>query len=360
MASQSSMEIETTQKSPRRGRASATIHDVARHSGVSPMTVSRVINGETNVREETRQKVLASVQELNYSPSTTARSLALRDETQIAVLYSNPSTSYLNEILIGALTQTGLLGCRLTLAACDGIDGALETLEHLKATGIDGILLPAPLSNSNRVALALDSMNLPSVGIAAAQQPPGRSIIGVDDHAAAFAMTTWLVERGHTRIGFIKGHPNNRASDFRTEGFFAAMNAAGLDVEVDLVAQGYFDYHSGFKAAAQLLDRPDRPTAIFAANDDMAAGVLANAHSFGVKVPTQLTVVGFDDTTIATTVWPELTTVRQPTVQMASQAVEMLLLQIRAKRAGTVYEPRRELRDFEIIERQSSAPVPKG
>ncbi|ESQ87154.1 LacI family transcription regulator [Asticcacaulis sp. AC460] len=346
-------------KPGRRSRNAATIHDVAKHSGVSPMTVSRVINGETNVREETRQKVLASVAALNYAPSTSARALAAREDTQIAVLYTNPSTSYLNEILIGALTQTGHYGCRLTIAKCEGLDEAVETVEDLAAAGIDGFLLPAPISNSNRVALALDRVNLPSVGIAAAQQPPGRTTIAVDDHAAAFAMTTRLVELGHTRIGFIKGHPNNRASDFRTEGFYAAMNAAGLDVDVDLVVQGYFDYHSGFDAAAVLLGRPDRPTAIFASNDDMAAGVLANAHSFGVHVPAELTVVGFDDTTTATTVWPELTTVRQPTIQMASQAVDLLLLQIRAKRTGATFEPRREVRDFEIIERQTSAPAPK-
>lgn len=353
------MELKRPQKAARRGRNISTIHDVAKHSGFSPMTVSRVINGETNVREETRQKVLASVQALNYAPSVSARTLATREDTQIAVIYANPSTSYLNEILIGALTQTGVSGCRVTIARCDDVDGALETLDNLKNAGIDGVLLPAPLSNSNRLAMALDDMDLPSVGVAAAQQPLGRTIIGVDDHAAAFAMTTWLVEQGHKRIGFIKGHPNNRASDFRTEGFLAAMNAAGLDVDTDLVVQGYFDYHSGFKAAKILLDRPHRPTAIFAANDDMAAGVLANAHSFGIDVPAQLTVVGFDDTTTATTVWPELTTVRQPTVQMASEAVELLLLQIRAKRSGSPCEPRRELRDFEIIERQSSAPAPK-
>lgn len=347
-------------KPGRRPRNTTTIHDVAKHSGVSPMTVSRVVNGETNVREETRQKVLASVAALNYSPSTPARALAARDAIQIAVLYTNPSTSYLNEILIGALTQTGLCGCRLNIAKCESIDEAVETVEDLAAAGIDGVLLPAPISNSNRLALALDRVNLPSVGIAAAQQPPGRTTIAVDDHAAAFAMTARLVELGHTRIGFIKGHPNNRASDFRTEGFLAAMNAAGLDVDTDLVVQGYFDYHSGFDAAATLLSLPDRPTAIFASNDDMAAGVLANAHSFGVKVPAELTVVGFDDTTTATTVWPELTTVRQPTVQMASQAVDMLLLQIRAKRTGATFEPRRVLRDFEIIERQTSAPAPKA
>lgn len=358
MVHRANMEITPPKKAARRGRNVVTIHDVARHCGVSPMTVSRVINGETNVKDETRQMVLASISTLNYAPNTTARTLAAREDTQIAVVYANPASSYSNEILIGTLTQTGIAGCRLTVARCDGVDGALRVLESMRSAGIDGVLLPAPLSNSNRIATALDDMNLPSVGIAAAQQPPGRTIIGVDDCKAAFAMTTWLVQRGHTRIGFIKGHPNNRASDFRTEGFLAAMNAAGLDVDADLVAQGYFDYHSGFQAAGILLGRPDRPTAIFATNDDMAAGALAKAHSFGIEVPTQLSIVGFDDTTTAITVWPELTTVRQPTVQMASEAVELLLLQIRAKRSGTPCEPRRELREFRIVERQSAGPAP--
>lgn len=358
MVHRPNMEITPSKKAARRGRNVITIHDVAKHCGVSPMTVSRVINGETNVKDNTRQKVLASINTLNYAPNTIARTLAARENTQIALVYANPASSYSNEILIGTLTQTGIAGCRLTVARCDGVDGALRVLENLNIAGIDGILLPAPLSNSNRIAAALDSMELPSVGIAAAQQPPGRTTIGVDDYKAAFAMTTWLVNRGHSRIGFIKGHPNNRASDFRTEGFLAAMNAAGLDVDAELVTQGYFDYQSGFQATGILLGRPDRPTAIFATNDDMAAGALAKAHSFGIEVPTQLSIVGFDDTTTATTVWPELTTVRQPTVQMASEAVELLLLQIRARRSGTHYEPRRELREFRIIERQSSGPAP--
>lgn len=354
------MDSKTPQKAARRGRNTSTIHDVARHCGVSPMTVSRVINAESTVREETRQKVLVSIKALNFSPSTTARALATREDTQIALLYSNPTSSYLNDVLIGSLTQAGALGCRLTIAACDDIDGAVGTLEDLRNTGVDGVILPAPISNSNRIAAVLDGMNIPSVGIAAAQQPPGRTIIGVDDHAAAFAMTKWLIAKGHTRIGFIKGHPSNRASDFRTEGFLAAMNAAGLDVDADLVVQGYFDYYSGFNGATILLNRSNRPTAIFATNDDMAAGALASAHSFGIDVPTELSVVGFDDTTTARTVWPELTTVHQPTIQMASQAVEFLLLQIRAKRSGAQCEPRRELRDFKIIERQSAGPVQKA
>ncbi len=354
------MDTDTPHKSARQGRNAVTIHDVARHIGVSSMTVSRVINGEKNVREETRQKVLASIKELNYAPSQTARNLATRTPVQLAVLYSNPSTAYLNEVLLGVLMEAGRFGCRVSLQPCPDVDGAVEALEHFSRSGIDGVILPAPLSNSNRVATTLEALGLASVGIAAAQQPAGRTIVSIDDKAAAFAMTMRLIALGHTRIGFIKGHPNNRASDFRAEGFMAAMNAAGLDADPELIVQGQFDYHSGFNASAELLRLAKRPTAIFASNDDMAAGVLANAHSFGISVPGELSVVGFDDTTVATTVWPELTTVRQATKDLAVRAVDLVLQQVRAQRSGMAFEPVWEMHPFEIVERMSTAPLPKA
>jgi LacI family transcriptional regulator len=354
------METKTQTKPARRGRSVVTIHDVAKHIGVSPMTVSRVINGEKYVREETREKVLSTLKELNYTPSNLARGLATLEGPKIAVLYSNPSSAYLNEFLLGVLIQSGKSGCHLNIESCAGPEEAALALEHMKNDGVEGVILPAPLSNSNRIAMALANLGLASVGVAAAQQPSGRTIISIDDYKAAYTMTMRLVELGHVRIGFIKGHPDNRASHFRAEGFMDAMNASGLDVDSDLVIQGYFNYQSGFNAAAALLGRADRPTAIFASNDDMAAGVLANAHSHGIDVPSQLSVVGFDDTTMATTVWPELTTVRQPTTEMSSSAVDLLLQQIQAAKDGTEPSPLWERRDFTIVERQSTAPAPKA
>ncbi|MBW8734366.1 MAG: LacI family DNA-binding transcriptional regulator [Asticcacaulis sp.] len=338
----------------RRGGNIVTIHDVARHVGVSPMTVSRVINGEKNVREETRAKVMASVEALKYSPNLAARSLATQDQARIGLMYSNPSVAFLSELLLGILEETSQNGTQLLIESCDGPEGASVALERLKNSGCDGVILSPPLSDSTRVAKILKEMGMPFVGVAAAR--PGNDIysVSIDDFKAAYAMTRRLIELGHRTIAFIKGHPNQYASQLRYEGFLAAMERAGFEVEPQLVAQGYFTYRSGFDAAERLLNQKNRPTAVFASNDDMAAGAVATAHRLGLDVPTQLTVVGFDDTAMASSVWPELTTVRQPISDMASLSVRLLVDQIRAHRAGRPFEAVREVRDFALIERQSS------
>ncbi|MDI7775704.1 LacI family DNA-binding transcriptional regulator [Asticcacaulis sp. EMRT-3] len=339
----------------RRGGNIVTIHDVARHVGVSPMTVSRVINGEKNVREETRAKVMASVEALNYSPNLAARSLATQDSARIGLLYSNPSVAFLSEFLLGILSESSQGGAQLLIESCEGPEGATTALEKMKAGGCDGVILSPPLSDSTRVARTLTEMNLPFVGVAMARLADDVSCVMIDDFKAAKAMTRRLLELGHRKIAFIKGPPNAYASQKRFEGFEAAMLKAGLEVEATAVAQGSFTYRSGFDAAERLLSQKIRPTAIFASNDDMAAGAVAAAHRLGLDVPTTVTVVGFDDTAMASSVWPELTTVRQPIADMAGLSVRVLLDAIRAHRQGRSFEPVREIRDFSLIERQSSA-----
>ena len=343
-------------KVSRRGGNIVTIHDVARHVGVSPMTVSRVINGEKNVREETRAKVLASVEELKYSPNLAARSLATQDQARIGLLYSNPSVAFLSEFLLGILSESSQNSTQLLIESCEGPEGAATALDKMKAGGCDGVILSPPLSDSTRVAKLLDDMHLPFVGVAMARPDPNVCAVTIDDFKAAFAMTRRLIELGHRDIGFIKGHPSAQASQLRFEGFAAAVARAGLEVEPNFVAQGHFTYRSGFDAAERILSHPKRPTAIFASNDDMAAGAVATVHRLGLDVPDDITIVGFDDTAMASSVWPELTTVRQPIADMASLSVRLLLDQIKARRLGRPFAPVREIRDFALIERQSSAP----
>ncbi len=344
----------------RRSGNIVTIHDVARHVGVSPMTVSRVINGEKNVREETRAKVMASVEALNYSPNIAARSLATQDQARIGLLYSNPSVAFLSEFLLGILSESAKNGTQLLIESCDGPEGASASLEKFRAGGCDGIILSPPLSDSTRVAQTLNEMGMLFVGVAAAREAVDLNAVSIDDFKAAFAMTKRLIELGHRDIGFIKGHPHAHASQLRFDGYQAAMTKAGLPMVAEHVASGYFTYRSGFDAAEQLLNRADRPTAIFASNDDMAAGAVAAAHRLHLEVPDHVTIVGFDDTAMASSVWPELTTVRQPISDMASLSVRLLLDLIRARRMGHAYHPVREIRDFALIERQSSAPPMRG
>ena len=170
-------------------------------------------------------------------------------------------------------------------------------------------------------------------------------------------MTDYLIGLGHRRIGFIRGPLEHGASQERYEGFRDAVAGAGLDFDASLVAEGEFTYRSGLECAETLLGRADRPTAIFASNDDMAVAVIALAHKYNLDVPRDLTVTGFDDTQTATAVWPQLTTVRQPISDMASSAIELLAAELDSRAGGGEAKPVSpiEIRST-VIERDSSRP----
>jgi len=186
------------------------------------------------------------------------------------------------------------------------------------------------------------------------------SCVRIDDFRAAREMTQHLIEQGHTRIAFIKGQPTQTASAQRLAGFESAMEEAGHEVDPALVIQGFFTYKSGLEAAEKLLARKRIPTAIFASNDDMAAAAISVAHRRGLDVPHDLSVVGFDDTPIATTVWPELTTIRQPIAAMAEAAINLLLQRIRRPKDRQMIAPIDHLLPYELVKRDSVAPPPKS
>jgi len=342
-------------KSGRRSGRVITIHDVAQHAGVSPMTVSRVINGESNVREETRARVAASVAALRYLPNQAARSLASADATHIGILYANPSANYLSEFLLGSLEQSSLSGCQLVIEKCEGAESEVEAIRRLVKGGIDGVVLPPPLCDSEESLKAVREAGISAVLVASGKPAPDMSAISINNFEAARAMTRHLLELGHRRIGFINGHPNQTATGQRFHGYVEAMTEAGLSVDAEQVGQGYFTYRSGLEAAERLLDGP-KPTAIFASNDDMAAATMAAAHRRGLEVPGDLSIAGFDDTPLATTVWPELTTIRQPIAEMAREAVRLLVEQIRGRRGGPAPQVVHKMLKFTLVKRDSSAP----
>jgi len=335
-----------------RGRKVATIADVSKMAGVSPMTVSRVVNGATNVRPETRDRVNAAVAALNYTPNQAARHLAGGQLTRIGVLYSNPSASYLNELLVGLLNKSSVAHVQLVVQKCEGDEDALEVIDYLLANGIDGLILPPPFCDSRAVIDLLAANGVPAVAVASGQPDPRLAAVSIDDRRAAYEMTRHLLNLGHQRLGFIVGHPNQTASARRLDGFRQAMADAGLTVDERLVVQGMFNYRSGLDAAEILLSREPRPTAVFASNDDMAAATVAIAHRMGLDVPSDLTVAGFDDAPLATTIWPELSTVRQPIKDMAEAAVDLLVREIRSPREGAGEQV---LMDFTLVRRQSDA-----
>ncbi len=332
-----------------------TMSDVAKLAGVSPMTVSRVMNGDPNVRQSTRRKVDDAVAALNYVPNQAARRLAGARPIRVGFLYSNPSAGYLSEFLVGLLNQASLHNVQLVVENCEGERAWDAQTRRLIDNGVDGIILPPPLCDTPALIDLIDAAGMPAVTVACGEPDVRVGAVSIDDYEAAYAMTCHLIALGHHRIGFIIGHPNQTASARRLAGYKAAIAARGAESAPELLVQGMFTYRSGLDAAEILLGLERRPTAVFASNDDMAAATVAIAHRLGLDVPGDLTVAGFDDTALATTIWPELTTVRQPITQMAETAVQFLVRHIRARRDGLDDGPQHLVMDFDLVRRQSDA-----
>ena len=277
-----------------------TISDVAVLAGVSPMTVSRVINGEAKVRDATREAVNAAIETLRYAPNRAARSLAGGGQMRIGLLYSNPSSAYLSEFLVGSLEQASRSDVQLVVEKCDIGDHEIEVARHMIDSGIDGVILPPPLCDSRAVLDVLTEAGVPTVVVATGSPPSGSAAVTIDDFEAARAMTHHLVKLGHSRIGFIIGNPNQTASQQRHQGYLAAIADAGLPEDPSLIVGGLFTYRSGLDAAEQLLDAKDPPSAIFASNDDMAAASVAVAATLQpLSIPSRPTSVNSNDATPA-------------------------------------------------------------
>jgi LacI family transcriptional regulator len=319
------------------------------------MTVSRALSGKRQVSERTRQKVADAVASLHYAPSQEARGLAGYKPIRVGFLHSNPSAAYLSEFLLGLAEQAGLNNVQLFVEKCTSGAHVEAQVRRLASTGLQGVILPPPLCDDQAVIAQIKSYDIPVVAVACGRPDPALDAVTIDDQRAAYEMTRHLVSLGHRRIGFVSGHPDQTASARRLAGYQAAVADLGVEASPELMARGLFTYRSGLDAAEQLLDLAERPTAIFASNDDMAAAVVAVAQRIGLDVPGDLTVAGFDDVALATTIWPELTTVRQPIADMARKAMEIIVRRVRLQDAGDHLGPEQVQMKWELIRRQSDA-----
>ena len=351
--------MDKPKKSVRRKTSGVTIDEVAALAGVSPMTVSRAVN-QGNVREETRDRVMRAVRKLGYTPNVAASALAAAQHTRIALIYANPSGAYLSELLVGLLRVASNAPVQLTIDYWENMDAEAERkAARSLASRVDGVILPPPLCESAAAVGELVKARIPVVAIASGRQGDGISCVRIDDFHAGKEMAEHLIQHGHTRIGFICGRDDLSASARRYDGFVVAMQEAGLQVDPELVQRGNYTYRSGLGAAELLLAHARPPTAIFASNDDMGAAAISVAHRRGLDVPRDLSVVGFDDTSAATTVWPELSTIHQPIAAMADAAIDILLRTIRHRN-----DEARPLTDHvlphRLVMRDSVARPPKG
>jgi LacI family transcriptional regulator len=317
------------------------------------------LNKEPNVRPATRERVLAAAAALDYSPNISARSLAGDRSYLLALLYDDPSLNYLAQVQIGALAKCREEGFYLLVEPCRcGVPGVTRAVRSLLVRSrVDGVILTPPVCDSPAVMTTLEEAGVAYVRIAPARAPHRAPSVAMDDYQAGYDMTAYLIALGHRRIAFIRGAPAHGAASRRYDGFRAALAAAKIALPDGFVAQGDFSFDAGMDCGLALLRRRRRPTAIFAANDDMAAGIIAAAHRLGVAIPEALSVAGFDDTA-ARLAWPAVTTVRQPITAMAEAAAGLLIAALRTRERAEKATPPRLMLDYEIIHRASTAPPP--
>jgi LacI family transcriptional regulator len=335
-------------------RPSVTLHDVAKHAGVSSMTVSRVINDYAFISETARAKVRKSIAELGYRPNAVARATRT-GVVQVGVLYSNPNSSNLSAYLMGAFRKAGEIGCQLLIEPTAAHPSSARAVAKLIDAGVGAVVLPPPLCDDAKILKLLAAAGVEPVSFASAKPLPGVASVAIDDFEGAAMMTRHLIELGHVDIAFVRGDPLHSTSLRREEGFRATMAQAGLAVPDAYVVDGEFTYRSGLTAASQVLGLRRRPSAIFASNDDMAAAVSAVAHGMGIAVPTELSIAGFDDTPVASTIWPQLTTIHQPIADMAATAVD-LAAGLARRDADDDQARKHVLAELTLVVRQSTAP----
>ena len=310
-----------------------TIEHVAQLAGVSTKTVSRVVNREPHVREVTRTKVETAIAELNYMPNPSARNLASQRARLIGLIYDDPSAyeipsaGYVIRMQQGTLRACRKADYELLIHPCNyrSRHSGGEIADLIAHTRPAGIVLAAPLSNMPRIVAAVEATGTRIVKISPGRCNAKHPSVATNDRQASAEMTRYLASLGHCRIAFITGHRSHAAVSNRFAGFKDGMDQCSLKVFDRLVVAGDNSYGSGEAAASRLLNRKRRPTAIFAANDDMAAATIHMAASLGIHVPGELSVAGFDDIALARQIYPKLTTIRQPLSAMAEQAATMLI-----------------------------------
>ena len=337
-------------------RRSYTMSDVARDAGLSIKTVSRVLNNEPFVRDDTRRAVMASVKKLNFQRNAYARGLRAGRSNIYALFYQDPEGGYHAGILHGVLAKCKAEGFHLMVEMLSGAETAAQLQTFITQVKLDGAVLTPPLCDSEALLDILDGHEVPVARLSPAVMLSRGLVVGIDDKRAAYDLTRYLIDRGHRRIGFIEGIPGHIATTRRRRGYVEALAERGIAPCDALIHHGHFDFASGIDAGTDLLGLADRPTAIIAGNDETAAGVMAAAYRLGLRAPDDFSLCGFDDSPIASALSPPLTTIRQPTRQFGMDAIRLMMEHRRAA-PGHDYASMRIVMAHELVERHSVATI---
>lgn len=334
----------------------ATINDIARIAKVSKKTVSRVINESPLVKPRTRHLVKAIIAELGFTPDPQARALALRRSFLIGLVYDNPSPQYVVNMQRGILDGLEATDFQLVLRPVNRADTDLS--DRLKQFILQhkpfGLILPPSVSEDEALIAMLREHEVDYVRIASVDFDLPSRMIRTHDAEGAAQAARHLCALGHTDIAHIQGPQTFRSAHERRKGFSRGLEEAGRKLPAEMVAEAGYTFDSGLQAMERLIYAKRRPTAVFAGNDEMATGAYVAVRKAGLRIPEDISIVGFDDTPIAGRLWPAMTTVRLPIREMGRAAARLLLDQA----AGNAPS---EMISFspEIVVRESTAPPPR-
>ena len=352
---------ETTPAEPERRGKRPTINDIARLANVSKKTVSRVINDSPFVRGETREKISAIIAELGFAPDPQARGLAFRRSFLIGMIYDNPTPQYVVNMQQGILDAMKGTSFELVIRPCNRQDPHFlkDMRAFVERQKLFGVIMPPSVSEDEGLIEILDELECPYVRIASIALDEPQSMVVTHDNVGGNAAARHLAELGHTRIAHISGPSLFRSAHERRRGFIEGLAAAGLTLAPQYNREAAYTFETGVEHAAALLAMNPRPTAIFCGNDEMAAGVYTAARNAGLVIPRDLSIIGFDDSAMASRLFPLLTSVRLPIHDMGEMAAAKLIATTRERRRPHPQDEKTEVTPTLVV-RESTATPPKN
>jgi LacI family transcriptional regulator len=333
-----------------------TRNDVARFAGVSPATVSYVLNnGPRPVADDTRQRVLQAIKQLNYQPSAVARNLRLQRTSTLGLLLPDMQNPYFAEVTRGIEAVAFENDYTVILCHSDySAERELQYIDTLRMQRVAGVIW-IPATDRVDVYEKLVSYALPTVLVDRYVSGQNAPAVVIDNFRGGYIATEHLIELGHRRIAAIVRPVELSHSQGRLQGYMAALREHGLEINPGLIAPGGYYLENGRRAFQQLMNSQPRPTALFAYNDIMAIGALRAAHQHGLRVPEDFSIVGFDDIPEADFTCPALTTIRQAKYDMGRRGAELLLRMIEGNGLPVAEAP---LLVPRLIVRESTGPAP--
>jgi LacI family transcriptional regulator len=314
-------------------RLPVNLNDIARLAGVSKMTVSKALNSQPGVSAQTSERIFQIAKKLGYTPHHAARKLAGGKTNIIGIVVPSMDSSFMSDVVHGigmVLEQSGLD----LLLFTDHVKPHQERMFFASRGLVDGLLLVLPLSLERYNQTQLQNP-LPMVVIEPITKDVNVPVVSSENYLSSRKAIEHLLELGHTRIGMIGGEPSIKSSHIRLQAYKDALKAAGIAINENLIRDGDFTQRRGFVATNELLDLEQPPTAIFAANDLAAFGAYDAIKNRGLRIPEDISVIGFDDIFQASQVFPPLTTVRQPASEMGMAGTRVLLSMIQGLKPAT-------------------------